>query len=168
MATTSNIAPSASAAPPLSLKNAKIAIDGLNVMRQEQRAISNRLISLEADVNEHRLVLDALKQVDEERKAFRLVGGVLIEQKVKDVIPDLQTNIEKMMSAAESSEARMKEKGAQIQEYVKEHNLASLLRPGAVPVAAPSAAPNAEEGKPATSSSSSSSSTAAAAGSVLV
>ncbi len=54
MATTSNIAPSASAAPPLSLKNAKIAIDGLNVMRQEQRAISNRLISLEADVNEHR------------------------------------------------------------------------------------------------------------------
>lgn len=53
MATTSNIAPSASAAP-LSLKNAKIAIDGLNVMRQEQRAISNRLISLEADVNEHR------------------------------------------------------------------------------------------------------------------
>ena len=72
------------------------------------------------------------------------------------------------MSAAESSEARMKEKGAQIQEYVKEHNLASLLRPGAVPVAAPSAAPNAEEGKPATSSSSSSSSTAAAAGSVLV
>ena len=44
-----------------------------------------------------RLVLDALKQVDEERKAFRLVGGVLIEQKVKDVIPDLQTNIEKVI-----------------------------------------------------------------------
>jgi len=39
-----------------------------------------------------RLVLDTLNPLVEDRKCFRLINGVLIEQTVKDVRPQLKTN----------------------------------------------------------------------------
>ena len=42
------------------------------------------------------LVIDALKEVDGDRKCFRLVGGVLVERTVKEVLPALQSNYEQV------------------------------------------------------------------------
>lgn len=42
------------------------------------------------------LVIDTLKDVDPSRKCFRLVGGVLVERTVKEVLPALQTNKEQV------------------------------------------------------------------------
>ena len=39
-----------------------------------------------------RLVIETLKDVDEDRRCFRLVGGVLVERTVKDVLPALVNN----------------------------------------------------------------------------
>ena len=36
--------------------------------------------------------MDALKKVNQDRKCFRLVGGVLVERTVRDVLPALQYN----------------------------------------------------------------------------
>lgn len=46
-------------------------------------------------LNLFRLVLTTLEEVlekDPDRKCFRLIGGVLVERTVKDVVPALQTN----------------------------------------------------------------------------
>lgn len=43
------------------------------------------------------LVIDTLKDVDPSRKCFRLVGGVLVERTVKEVLPALETNKEQVM-----------------------------------------------------------------------
>ena len=43
------------------------------------------------------LVIDTLKEVDPSRKCFRLVGGVLVERTVKEVLPALETNKEQVM-----------------------------------------------------------------------
>ena len=40
--------------------------------------------------------MDALKKVDPERRCFRMVGGVLVERTVKDVLPALQYNSEQV------------------------------------------------------------------------
>lgn len=39
-----------------------------------------------------RLVIETLKDVPPERKCFRMVGGVLVERTVKDVLPALVNN----------------------------------------------------------------------------
>lgn len=44
-----------------------------------------------------RLVIDTLTEAskaDPNRKCFRLIGGVLVERTVKEVLPALQTNLE--------------------------------------------------------------------------
>lgn len=43
------------------------------------------------------LVIDTLREVDPSRKCFRLVGGVLVERTVKEVLPALETNKEQVM-----------------------------------------------------------------------
>ena len=39
-----------------------------------------------------RLVIETLQDVDKDRKCFRMVGGVLVERTVKEVLPALVTN----------------------------------------------------------------------------
>lgn len=42
------------------------------------------------------LVIDTLKEVDPSRKCYRLVGGVLVERTVKEVLPALENNKEQV------------------------------------------------------------------------
>lgn len=38
------------------------------------------------------IVIETLNKLDEERKCFRLIGGVLVERKICDVLPTLIKN----------------------------------------------------------------------------
>lgn len=40
----------------------------------------------------HRLVIETLEPLPQDRKCFRMINGVLVERTVKDVIPSLKTN----------------------------------------------------------------------------
>ena len=42
------------------------------------------------------MVIDALKDVDPDRRCFRMVGGVLAERTVKDVLPALHHTLEQV------------------------------------------------------------------------
>lgn len=47
------------------------------------------------------LVIDTLKEVDEARKCYRMVGGVLVERTVKEVLPALENNKEQVSGPPE-------------------------------------------------------------------
>lgn len=95
----------------------------LNALRQEQRDVVNRLNLLENDLSETKLVADALQQVDPERKCYRLQGGILVEQKVKEVIPALDESKEQLETMVASSKKEITEKGKAIQTFMTENNL---------------------------------------------
>lgn len=44
--------------------------------------------------DEHKLVVDTLSKLESERKAFRLVGGILVERTVGEVLPIVNQNYE--------------------------------------------------------------------------
>jgi prefoldin subunit 2 len=64
-------------------------------LQNEMQSFARKIGELDAEADEHSLVLNTLEEAlaeDPERKCFRLVGGVLVERTVKDVCPALQTN----------------------------------------------------------------------------
>ncbi|KAJ6446217.1 prefoldin subunit 2 [Purpureocillium lavendulum] len=54
--------------------------------------IAQKIGDIEQEAEEHKLVLETLEPLAEDRKCFRLINGVLVERTVKDVVPALKTN----------------------------------------------------------------------------
>ncbi|XP_061648556.1 prefoldin subunit 2-like [Phyllopteryx taeniolatus] len=92
-------------------------------MRQEQRNMASKAAELEMESNEHSLVIETLKGVDPSRKSFRLVGGVLVERTVKEVLPALQSNKEQLSKIIESINTKMQEKGRELTDYRERYNI---------------------------------------------
>lgn len=113
-------------------------------LRNEQRNLANNLSTLESDLKEHlyitsifffvtfffnfalfiyRTVIETLKTVDADRKCFRLIGGVLCERTVKDVLPQLQENKEKFEKLIIVVTEQLSKKGVTINAFVQEHNI---------------------------------------------
>lgn len=42
------------------------------------------------------LVIETLREVDVTRRCYRMVGGVLVERTVKEVLPALESNLEQV------------------------------------------------------------------------
>ncbi|XP_044761721.1 prefoldin subunit 2 [Coccinella septempunctata] len=98
-------------------------IGGFQTLRAEQRQFSSKLAEFEAELNEHNIVIETLKNVNEDRKCFRLIGGVLTERKVKDVLPALVTNTEKLKELIEKLNETITKKGVEINEYREKYNI---------------------------------------------
>jgi prefoldin subunit 2 len=44
--------------------------------------------------DEHKLVVETLSKLEDERKAFRLIGGILVERTVGEVLPAVTQNFD--------------------------------------------------------------------------
>ena len=65
---------------------------------QERKTIMQKLIEIGEEKREHQLVLETLSAVEDDKKCWRLINGVLVEKTKKELVPDLETNIENMES----------------------------------------------------------------------
>lgn len=92
-------------------------------LRQEQRAIALKITELEADNNEHELVIDTLKDVEGDRKCFRMIGGVLVERSVKEVLPALRKNKEQITGVVTKLKEQLTAKGKEVNEFREKHNI---------------------------------------------
>jgi prefoldin subunit 2 len=59
---------------------AELVNAGFNLLQQGQRGLASKAAELAMELNEHSLVINTLKEVDEIRKSYRMVGGVLSER----------------------------------------------------------------------------------------
>lgn len=63
-------------------------------MNAECQQLAAKVQELTLEKDEHRLVIDTLTKLESERKAFRLVGGILVERTVGEVLPTVTRNAE--------------------------------------------------------------------------
>jgi prefoldin subunit 2 len=63
-------------------------------MNAECQQLAAKVQELTLEKDEHRLVIDTLSKLESERKAFRLVGGILVERTVGEVLPTVTRNAE--------------------------------------------------------------------------
>ncbi|KAL3782593.1 hypothetical protein ACHAWO_008244 [Cyclotella atomus] len=59
-------------------------------MQREIQGMIQQLTKIEMERNEHALVEETLEPLDPDRRAFRLVGGVLVERTVREVLPTVK------------------------------------------------------------------------------
>jgi len=94
-----------------------------NQMRQEQRIVVNKMSELEAEVSEHTVVIDTLEKVDSGRKCFRMVGGILSERTVNEVLPALKQNKQQIQDVIEKLKGQLAERGQELNKFREEHNI---------------------------------------------
>ncbi|PBC34642.1 probable prefoldin subunit 2 [Apis cerana] len=93
------------------------------ILRNEQRAMANKLSEMEMELNEHKIVIDTLKNIDPKRKCYRMTGGVLCERTVEDVMPALITNKEQLIKVIDTLNDQLTKKGIEINEFKEKHNI---------------------------------------------
>ncbi|KAF3423322.1 hypothetical protein E2986_00092 [Frieseomelitta varia] len=93
------------------------------MLRSEQRAMANKLSEMEMELNEHKIVIDTLKNIDPKRKCYRMTGGVLCERTVEDVMPALVTNKEQLIKVIDALNDQLTKKGLEINEFKEKHNI---------------------------------------------
>ncbi|CAO3687089.1 unnamed protein product [Rhizopus microsporus] len=86
-----------------------------------QKQLAQKIGELESEVEEHKLVIDSISPLEPDRKCFRMVGGVLVERTVKEVLPALETNYNGVL--IESLLQSYKRKEEEFVEFQKKYNI---------------------------------------------
>jgi prefoldin subunit 2 len=81
---------SSSAANSSDDSNAEVILGTYKRMAAECQQIAAKIQELNMERDEHCIVVDTLTKLEPERKAFRLIGGVLVERTVVEVLPAVQ------------------------------------------------------------------------------
>lgn len=68
-------------------------------MTAQCQTLASKIGELGLERDEHKLVIETLSKLEPERKAFRLVGGVLVERTVEEVLPAVTQNYEGVSGA---------------------------------------------------------------------
>jgi len=104
-------------------KSQEQVVAGFQELRQQQRTMANRIGEIEMDIKEHALVIETLKEIAPERRCYRMVGGVLVERTVAEVLPTLSTNKQQMTQFVGNMTKQLESKGKEINAYREEYNI---------------------------------------------
>mmetsp|Transcript_8611 Transcript_8611/g.9506 ORF Transcript_8611/g.9506 Transcript_8611/m.9506 type:complete len:112 (+) Transcript_8611:40-375(+) len=90
---------------------------------QDCQQITIKISELETDRNEHKLVEETLEPLDPDRRAFRLVGGILVERTIKEVLPSVMHNRENLEQVISTMQQRLELKQKETAEMKAKYNL---------------------------------------------
>ncbi|XP_068271402.1 prefoldin subunit 2 [Nyctibius grandis] len=113
----------AAAAPGGKGLTAEQVVARFNRLRQEQRGLASKAAELELELNEHSLVIETLREVDPTRRCYRMVGGILVERTVKEVLPALESNKEQIGRILAALGQQLQAKGRELSEFREKHNI---------------------------------------------
>ncbi|KAI0254839.1 Prefoldin beta-like protein [Lactifluus subvellereus] len=88
--------------------------------------LASKIGELEQEAEEHVLVLSTLNDAlaeEPDRKCFRLIGGVLVERTVKDIVPALQTNRDGIRKVITSLTEQYKAKEGEFEKFKEDYKI---------------------------------------------
>mmetsp|Transcript_77956 Transcript_77956/g.117293 ORF Transcript_77956/g.117293 Transcript_77956/m.117293 type:complete len:122 (-) Transcript_77956:107-472(-) len=98
------------------------AVQYRELMAECQRFMT-KIAELEVDRNEHALVEETLKPLDPKRRAFRLVGDVLVERTVEEVLPSVTANKENLEGTIQTLRDRLSVRQKEAADMKAKYNL---------------------------------------------
>merc|ERR1711998_209466 len=95
----------------------------LKMMRDECQELAVKINTLELDKTEHELVIAALKPLDPDRKCFRMIGNVVVERTVKEVMPAVEKNCDQIKGTIDMFAKHMSAKQQEANEFAATHKI---------------------------------------------
>eukprot|EP01130_Rhizamoeba_saxonica_P012394 TRINITY_DN5214_c0_g2_i1.p1 TRINITY_DN5214_c0_g2~~TRINITY_DN5214_c0_g2_i1.p1 ORF type:complete len:135 (+),score=37.50 TRINITY_DN5214_c0_g2_i1:19-423(+) len=92
-------------------------------MKKNLEAYSQKITELEGERDEHDLVINSMEDMDDSRRCFRLIGGVLVERNVGQVGPAISENKERIIASIQALKEQYKQEEQVLMKYAKENNL---------------------------------------------
>merc|ERR1711920_769513 len=92
-------------------------------MQSEIQQLVDKITELEMEVSEHSRVVTTLEPLDDNRKAFRMIGGVLVERTVADALPAVKGNQEGIQKVLEQLSKTLQEKEKEASEWQRKFNI---------------------------------------------
>lgn len=93
------------------------------VLRSEMNQLYSKITELEMEVSEHSLVIGAIQPLDPSRRCYRMIGGVLVERTVKEVLPAVQRNKEGLEEVIARLNEALEKKKKEIAEFELKHKI---------------------------------------------
>ncbi|KAL9648318.1 hypothetical protein ABK040_012545 [Willaertia magna] len=103
--------------------NENQVVEYFQKLQQEYNAMAQNLARIELEIRDHTSVLAALSELNEDRKCYRLVGGVLVERTVKEVIPAVSTNKENLELTEEKLKKDLEDKEMEIAAFKTKYKI---------------------------------------------
>eukprot|EP01129_Flabellula_baltica_P011473 TRINITY_DN5033_c0_g1_i2.p1 TRINITY_DN5033_c0_g1~~TRINITY_DN5033_c0_g1_i2.p1 ORF type:complete len:133 (+),score=36.20 TRINITY_DN5033_c0_g1_i2:26-424(+) len=94
-----------------------------NVMKQNYSQLIQKISELENDRDEHDLVIKTITPMDGQRTCWRLIGGVLVERTVQEVVPAVSQKREKIDEAINTLKSDLDTLENAMQEFAAKHKL---------------------------------------------
>ncbi|XP_039129423.1 probable prefoldin subunit 2 [Dioscorea cayenensis subsp. rotundata] len=94
-----------------------------SVLRSELNQLYSKITEIEMEVSEHSLVLGAIQPLDPSRRCYRMIGGVLVERTIKEVMPAVQRNKEGLEEVITRLNEALEKKKKEIAEFELKHKI---------------------------------------------
>ncbi|KAI0751020.1 Prefoldin beta-like protein [Daedaleopsis nitida] len=97
-----------------------------NRFQNDIQALATKIGELEQEAEEHSLVISTLDEAvaeEPDRKCFRMVGGILVERTVQDVLPALKTTLDGIAKFVANLAEQYKTKEEEFENFKREYKI---------------------------------------------
>eukprot|EP00041_Stephanoeca_diplocostata_P005780 m.68504 g.68504 ORF g.68504 m.68504 type:complete len:135 (-) comp15990_c0_seq1:890-1294(-) len=99
-------------------------------MLAERQQMLVKLNEVEGDLQEHGLVTECLSKCKKDRKCWRMIGGVLVERTVEDVLPAIDGNKNQIAQLVTMLKRQLDDKTKKIDAFRAKHSIQSQQQQG--------------------------------------
>lgn len=97
-------------------------------MRSEINQLHSKMTKLEMEVSEHSLVMEAIRPLDPSRRCYRMIGGVLVERTIKEVLPAVEGSRDGLQDVIARLGELLEKKKKEVAEFELKHKI-KIRRP---------------------------------------
>eukprot|EP00658_Telonema_sp_P-2_P019123 TRINITY_DN17507_c0_g1_i1.p1 TRINITY_DN17507_c0_g1~~TRINITY_DN17507_c0_g1_i1.p1 ORF type:complete len:122 (+),score=56.06 TRINITY_DN17507_c0_g1_i1:128-493(+) len=90
---------------------------------QDQSGLMSRIAELEGEHHEHNLVIVTLTPMEVTRRCHRLVGGVLVEKTVADVLPEVKNSYDNIGNVIKTFNEQLVKKEKEMEEFMAKYKI---------------------------------------------
>lgn len=105
------------------LNSERDIINRFQELKQELNTLASKFNEIDNQAQEHDSVVKALTPLDSNRKCFRLIGGVLVERTVAEVLPAVKSNGEQIRMIATTLEKQTKTKENELISFQEKYKI---------------------------------------------